>query len=365
MSEFAGKRILILLLAGGLGDVLLSTVVLKPLKAFYSNSSITMMVKAGMEALIEDNEYVTEILSVKDGNLKGEAFRKWLVQIKERHFDVALVLWNRCEEARLVYEAGIPVRVGQGSRLFYSFLYTHKVTVRSEKGDTVTHWTDIMLDYVRALGIPASKAEVSIRFPSDELFYDMQLLLRHYAKNAEGPFWGLHVSKGLKVSPEQWPIDFFAKLGDTIVEELGGAVVLTGTSDDLPIVSLVASKMKRPCVNLAGKTDLRELAALMCSLRGFVAPDTGPGHIAAVMGVPTVSIFALKSDFPNRWKPFGVKVAVITPEKFNCTQKKCVKEKCSEFICYNALDPKQIVAKLAGVSSFLPLNSRLTDIKSI
>ena len=166
MSDFSGKRILILLLAGGVGDVLLSTVVLKPLKDYYPDSYIAMMVKTGMEDLLEENELVSEVLSVRDGNLKGENFDYWLERVRERRFDIAIVLWNRSQEAHLVFRAGIPVRVGQGSRLFYSFLYTHKVSVRSEHGDVESHWTDIMLDYVRALGIPVSFGRRVLRHES-------------------------------------------------------------------------------------------------------------------------------------------------------------------------------------------------------
>ena len=353
MSDFAGKRILIIILSGGIGDVLLSTVVLKPLKEYYPDSSITMMIKTGMEELIDDNEYVTEILSVKDGNLKGKNFDEWLDKIKERHFDIAIVLWSRPEEAYLIYRAGIPVRVGQSSRIFYSFLYTNKVSVRTEKGDTVTHWTDIMLDYVRALDIPVSKAEVIFRFPTDDLFYDMKMLLNHYAGDKKGPFFFFFFCKGLKTDIEKWPVAYFAKLGDTIVEELGGTVVLTGSASEVPIVEKVSSLMNKPNINFAGKTNINELAALITCLRGFIAPDTGTGHISAVLGVPTVSIFALKSDFPNRWKPFGPKVAFVVPKSYICNQKKCIKEKCPRFTCYNGIDPKYVVSKLAGLCSML------------
>lgn len=359
MSDFSGKRILILLLAGGVGDVLLSTVVLKPLKDYYPDSYIAMMVKTGMEDLLEENELVSEVLSVRDGNLKGENFDYWLERVRERRFDIAIVLWNRSQEAHLVFRAGIPVRVGQGSRLFYSFLYTHKVSVRSEHGDVESHWTDIMLDYVRALGIPVGKPEISIRFHSDDVFYDMRLLLASNAGDCEAPFWGLHVCKGLELSPDRWPVKFFAALGDAIVGELGGSVVLTGTERELPVVNAVAGLMRKPCVNAAGKTTLRELAALMNCFDGFVAPDTGPGHIAAVMGIPTVSIFALKSDFPNRWRPFGNKTAVVVPKSWTCSRGKCVKEKCCDgFMCYNDVDPAEVVARLSEMRPLYRVGDR-------
>ncbi len=355
ISDYAGKRILVILLAGGVGDVLLSTVVLKPLKDFYKDSSITMMVRSGMEQLLDGNEYLTEILTVKDGDIKGKKFDYWLKRIREGQFDIAIVLWSRSHEAWLVYRAGIPVRVGQSSRLLYSFLYNHKVKVRSENFDTVTHWTEIMLDYVRALDVPVGKSEVRIDVPVD-MIYEMKLLLNHHADDAglHPPFWALHVTKGLNVDAGKWPVAFFAKLADSIVDELGGAVVFTGASGEENIVEAVRAKMNRKSISFVGKTTLKELAALAVCSRAFICPDSGPGHIAAVMGVPTISIFALKSDFPNRWKPFGPKVASVVPSENKCGLK-CVKERCNTFECYNYIEIKQIVAKIVAMCSDIPV----------
>ena len=47
--------------------------------------------------------------------------------------------------------ADIPVRVGQARR-FYSFRFTDRVVVRSEHGDVTSHWSQILLDYARAIG---------------------------------------------------------------------------------------------------------------------------------------------------------------------------------------------------------------------
>lgn len=107
--------------------------------------------------------------------------------------------------------------------------------------------------------------------------------------------------------------------------------------------------MKTPSVDFSGQTTLKELAALMLSFKVFISADSGPGHIAAVMGVPVVTIFALKSDFPNRWKPFGSKVATVTLQENSCRQK-CIKEKCPFFECYKYITPKQVVDKVSYLS---------------
>ena len=59
--------------------------------------------------------------------------------------------WATPRTARVPQLAGIPVRVGQARRL-YSFRFTERVVVRSELGDVTSHWSEILLDYARAIG---------------------------------------------------------------------------------------------------------------------------------------------------------------------------------------------------------------------
>ena len=71
-------------------------------------------------------------------------------------------------------------------------------------------------------------------------------------------------------------------------------------------------------------------------------------HIAAAVGTPTVGVFALRTDLPNRWAPLGEHVAVIEPS-YPCPPW-CRKETCRTFDCYRALDPIAIVAAARSVA---------------
>lgn len=351
-GDIAGKRILIVHLAGGMGDLLLSTVILKPLKDYYKDSSITMMIRSGLEEVVEENPYVTNILSVPGGDLSGGRFSRWVKVLKEEHFDIALVLWSRSSEAWMLFKAGIPVRVGQGSRLLYSFLYTHKVSVRSEKGDIETHWTEIMLDYVRALGVPVPEERQVELFVPKESFGTMKKLLESAGADPGAPCWGLHIGKGMTLNSELWPVDWFAALADALVRQLGGTVVFVGDDREEELVEDVLKLMEHPerAVNFTGKTTIYELAALTTLCRAFISPDSAPGHVSSVMNVPTVPVFALKSDFPERWKPFGKKVVSVINGRRSCT-KSCVKEKCRKFVCYYDIEIDEVIGAVKKLVS--------------
>ena len=92
---------------------------------------------------------------------------------------------------------------------------------------------------------------------------------------------------------------------------------------------------------VAGKTELMTLAALLGRASLVVALDSGPMHVAAALGAPTVGIFALRTDLPDRWAPLGPRVASVRPS-YPCPAWHR-KENCPDFACYAALSPAVVV----------------------
>jgi len=84
-------------------------------------------------------------------------------------------------------------------------------------------------------------------------------------------------------------------------------------------------------ISVAGATTIGAFAALAETARAVVAMDSGPMHVAAAVGAPTVGIFALQSDEPDRWAPNGPRVAVVRPT-YPCPPGHR-KETCPDFAC--------------------------------
>jgi len=107
---------------------------------------------------------------------------------------------------------------------------------------------------------------------------------------------------GSRSPVRRWPAEWFAAVGDGLVER-GLSVVVTGTAEEREIAQAVVSKMSSPAVNLAGRTDLGSLGALLSASRLLVSNDTGVSHIAAALELPSVVLFTA-SD-PERWAPLN------------------------------------------------------------
>jgi len=100
-----------------------------------------------------------------------------------------------------------------------------------------------------------------------------------------------------------WPIERFAALADKILSQFSAYIAVTGTAPEAGIVERLKSLANVPLSNLAGQTSISERIALLRAARLVVSNDTGPGHIAAALGVPLVMIFGPSNPirlFPYR-----------------------------------------------------------------
>ncbi len=100
-----------------------------------------------------------------------------------------------------------------------------------------------------------------------------------------------------------WPIERFAQLADKIAERYGSSIVVVGSQGEREYIDTLVTTAKTAIVNLAGQTTIRELTALLKKASLVVSNDTGPGHIAAAVGVPLVMIFGPVN--PARLCPYG------------------------------------------------------------
>lgn len=108
------------------------------------------------------------------------------------------------------------------------------------------------------------------------------------------------VHGGASVAERRWPVGRFAMVADGLAK-LGYAVVLTGSQDDAEVNAAIARSMRFPAVDLAGKTPLGVLAALLDEAQLLVCNDTGVSHVADARCVPSVVIST--GDNPARWAP--------------------------------------------------------------
>lgn len=143
-----------------------------------------------------------------------------------------------------------------------------------------------------------------------------------------GSRW-LALAPGARWEPKRWPARHFITLANELQPEFD-AVVLLGSTADAACCRELAAALSLPCLDLAGRTTLLQAGALLQQARLFIGNDSGPGHLAAAAGIPTLTLFG--PGDPPRYRPWnpqgrwlqspGGRMADLSPD----TVAHCVRE---------------------------------------
>jgi len=116
-----------------------------------------------------------------------------------------------------------------------------------------------------------------------------------------GTRW-LALGPGARWEPKRWPVRHFIALATKLQQEFD-AVLLLGSTADTACCRELAEALSLPCLNLAGKTTLLQTGALLQQASLFVGNDSGPGHLAAAAGIPSLTLFG--PGDPTRYHPWN------------------------------------------------------------
>jgi ADP-heptose:LPS heptosyltransferase len=145
------------------------------------------------------------------------------------------------------------------------------------------------------LGIPSAGED--LEFPVHEEDREELAALAQTTSLAPGEYVCIHAGGR---SARRWPPARFAQVGDALAAR-GLVPVLTGSAGEADVVAQVAACMRSATLDLAGRTTLGTLAALLEGARLLVSGDTGVSHLAAALRVPSVVVFT--SSDRARWAP--------------------------------------------------------------
>jgi len=282
------------------GDTVLSYPTVQQLKTLFPKSHLAVLIPSYLVDLWKTFPYVDEIIPFQK---KGGIGSLWedlnLSQsLKERNFDLAVILPRSFRSALHIYLARIPIRIGyrdEGRSLFL----THGI--RRTKEMLRVH----RVYYYQKLLEPLGKIEDP---PSPQIF-----LREEDRKWADQVLKDLEIPEGkplIGMNPgatyglaKCWYPDRFGEVGKRLSEKWQTRVLLFGKEEERPIVYEILKHMGTKGIDLTGKTGLLQLAALMERCTLLVTNDTGTMHVATAVGTPVVAIFG--STPPLTTGPWG------------------------------------------------------------
>jgi ADP-heptose:LPS heptosyltransferase len=137
-----------------------------------------------------------------------------------------------------------------------------------------------------------------------------------------------------------WPLDGWLAGAQALQQRFGWPVLMCGSPADAPIANALSKRLGSPTI--AGLTTLGTFAAAARRAKYIISMHSGPMHIAAAVGAPTVGVFPLQVDFPDRWRPLGPRVALVRA-RYACPKADLI-ETCPDYACVRELDSRDMVA---------------------
>jgi heptosyltransferase-2 len=264
------------------GDAVMTTPAMGALRAAFPEAEIVVVANPLVAELFRQHPYCNRVL-VYDSKGPHEGFRglwRFSRVLRREEFDLAVLLQNAIEAALMAFLAGIPRRAGY-RRDARGPLLTHGVPFG--KAELLLHHTDYYLQMLDRIGISGGDGRLCLECSEDELAW---------AREELGSGTWVAVNPGAAYgSAKRWFPERFAETANRLVEEYGVKIVLTGGPGEKEIGNDIAGAMSSEPLNLIGRTNIRQLMALLSGVRLMITNDSGPMHVGAAFGVPIVAVF--------------------------------------------------------------------------
>ncbi len=344
LPDLRAVRRVLIIRGSAIGDVLHATPLAAALKSAYPHLEITWITEEICGDVVLGNPYLDEVIVVprsrwKQGRLRSpRVWREYLAflsGLRARNFDVSIDLQGYAKSAILALASGARYRLGWWRMRDGANLVSRSLPKR----ESSIHRVDWFLDVARELGVADPKVCFSLDIPAG-VREDVRSLLESEGLASGQRYVVLNQAAGDQA--RRWTEAGYAEVAWQFATRHGLRSVLVGVEkDQTPNASIIARyRQFREAsdapgavgaigdpIDLAGKTGLKQLFALIegCALQ--VSGDTGSLHIAAALGRPVVALFG--SSDPAHAGPWGQLDHVISHRDLcdsSCTVRRCASQ---------------------------------------
>lgn len=325
-----------------LGDLVMGTPVLHDLRNRYPHAVITAMCQSNVAGLLEQNPHVDEIYSYKrpSGWIHRPGHLEIMEALRKGNYDLGILLTNSFSSAWWFWRGHVQNRVGFAGNL-RSLLLNR--AVHHPKNIEKQHLVYTYKALLEPLGIAISDTAPELFVSAQEAQAAKTLLEEIGVKVGQDIIVGINPGAAYG-SAKCWLPDRFEDVAKKLLENPRVQLIFFGDRNGAPLVNEICSKLPERTVNLAGKTSLRELVALiqLCSI--FLTNDSGPMHIAAALKKPLVALFGSTSDVKTG--PFGL--GKVIHKHVECSP--CYKRECPiDFRCMTRIGVDEVYQELQNL----------------
>jgi len=291
---------------GQLGDVILAFPAFRAIREAFPDARLTILAGKSASSLLEDFKLADEVVSVdRVALLRGKKLRSirrilgLVSDVRRRRFDLVIDLHSLSETNILGFLSGARHRL-YANRESRSLDFLGNFRPRPEKEDKSKHLSDFYLAVLAPLGIGRSRDGFRLELGSDA----SKEFLQNYFD--ERPRIGFVVGAGHP--SRRWPLERFAELSRRIAKAGNYQHLVFLGPEEEPIVEDINAAFGDSVTMVRG-LDLYQLSAALSCVDLLVSNDTGPPHLAAVVGTPIVLVIDERA--PLRYLPLAEKMKVV------------------------------------------------------
>ncbi|MGO8857001.1 MAG: glycosyltransferase family 9 protein [Steroidobacteraceae bacterium] len=310
------RRILVVKL-DHIGDCITALPALRRLKRYFPAARISVLAARATLGIWKSEPIVDEAIEfnffhARSGSGKIEVTAQHMEALTKRlcakRFDLAIDLRKQPDTRHILEHTGANIRVGFDTQgrfpgLDVALEWDEDVPLRTKHG----HVADDLIALVEAVATHSDPDRRAVLTPpKGALALPVAETRRLFAR----PLICVHPAAG---SPtRQWSPESFAELISLLLTHQCFNVALIGGADEKELAAQVLGLVgqQREVINLAGRLTLTELQKLLAKSALFVGNNSGPQHLAAALGIPTVGIHSGVAD-SREWGPSGPQAVAV------------------------------------------------------
>lgn len=336
-----------------IGDVIHTLPALNALRRKYPGARIDWLVEEAAADLVIGHKALDTVLvsrrkawirDLKQGRVLAayRGFADFVKKLRETEYDLLIDFQGLLKSGIFVGLARATRKVGFGKGMEHaecSYLFLNE-PIPPVNMDQHAAIRELLL--LKAIGIESE--EIVFDLPvTDEQRGKIEHLLAAEGIDPAKPLVAINPMTTWET--KHWRNDRFARVADALLDK-GMAVVFSGGPQDVRGIEEIRGAMTGKAASLAGRTTLKELAALYERVAVLITTDTGPMHLAAATGAPVVALFGPTA--PWRTGPFGEGHRILRAD-IACSP--CLKKQCDRgHACMTQITVDQVVQAALAVS---------------
>ena len=298
-----------------LGDAILTTAMLAPLRRRYPAAFIDVLASPWNEAVFRACPEIDTVHVSRCNRFARDGRRGWLratlawgLRLRRYRYDLAIDLRGEFPLAVLLWLSGARRRLGWACG-GGGFLLTASPAYVPERPEVESRAALLAeLDIWPAAGEPAWRPHFQVSKEAQAAATQRWNTLRE-TESRPGPRIVFHVGAG--TAAKLWPAEHWRELLGRTLTEFDAKVVLVGSPGDRIIAQRILGAEAWPrVVDTTGRLSIAELAGVLHQAELMVGADSGPAHLAAAVGTPVVCLFS-GTNSARQWQPWGPQVTVL------------------------------------------------------